>query len=64
MGSITDKKKDAYLPYNMKSMYLTDAYESKIIPFGKCARWCTREFEKELGSVKDNLWELATFESA
>jgi hypothetical protein len=62
VGSITDKKKDAYLPYNMKSNFLTDCYESKIIPFGKMARWCSREYDSSLGNVKDNLWQLADFE--
>lgn len=63
MGSITDRKKDAYLPYNMKSTYLSDCFEARIIPFGKYGRFATREVDPAKGT-KESLWELAEFESA
>ena len=34
VASITDRRKDSYLPYNMKGCYLSDLYEAKILPFG------------------------------
>lgn len=63
VGSITDKKKEAYLPYNMKSQFMADCYEAKILPLGKSARWCTKEVEPPK-TTKECLWELAEFEKA
>ena len=33
-SSITDRKKDTYLPYNMRSHFLTDSYEAKLLGIG------------------------------
>ena len=62
VGHISDKRKD-YLPWNMRSHYVQDAYEAKIIEMGKQARWASREVDAEKTS-KDCLWELAEFENA
>lgn len=61
VGSITNAKKDSYLPYNMKSQYLSDAYEAKILPLGKHGRWAKRESDDKK-STKEQLWDLAEFE--
>jgi len=58
VGHISDKRKEAYLPYNFKNNYLQDLYEAKLIPFGVKARWSSREVDLMRGT-KDCLWELA-----
>lgn len=63
VGTISDKKKDSYLPFNMKSNYLTDRYEAKIVPLGKNGRFASREVGEDM-STKECLWELAEFEVA
>lgn len=47
----------------MKSTYMTDLYEAKMIPFGSYGRWCSREVDPKRGT-KESLWELAEFEKA
>lgn len=58
MASITNKNKDSFLPYNMKSQYLCDTYEAKILPLGKNGRWMHQETDGNR-STKEQLWELA-----
>lgn len=58
VGHITDKRKEAYLPYNFKQQYLMDSYEAKLLPFGLKARYAGREVDLMRGT-KDCLWELA-----
>ena len=38
VGHISDKKKD-YLPWNMKSHYIQDQYEGKLMAIGHKGRW-------------------------
>lgn len=47
----------------MKSNYVADNYEAKIVPLGLKGRWCSREIEAHKSS-KECLWELAEFEKA
>lgn len=62
VAHISDKKKD-YLPWNMKSNYIRDAYEAKIIGLGDKAHYSTVEVSDGKSS-KEELWELAEFEKA
>ena len=57
VGHIADKKKD-YLPWNMKSHYVTDIYEAKILEFGSRARYASRDKEDSQTS-KEAVWALA-----
>ena len=45
----------------MKSQYLSDAYEAKVLPLGKNGRWAKRESDG-IKSTKEQLWDLAEFE--
>lgn len=47
----------------MRSNYVQDAYEAKLMELGHKGRWCSREVEEGKFS-KDTLWELAEFETA
>ena len=57
-GSITDKQKDTYLPWNMRSHYMKDAYEAKIVPLGKHGNFIAMERD-ESKTTKECLWNLA-----
>ena len=59
-GSITHKQKESYLPYNMKSQYLTDLYDAKVLPLGTHGRCAFAEVDTAKGT-KECLWELAEF---
>ena len=61
IGTITDKKKDAYLPYNMKSNYLSDCYHAKLIGFGSHGHFISHENEGKQ-PVKQMIWEMAESE--
>jgi len=63
VGSVTNKQKEAYLPYNMKSTYMTDLYEAKIIPLQRNGRWSSAEVDPAKGT-KETLWELAEQDKA
>lgn len=62
VGHISDKRKE-YLPWNMKSNFVADQYEAKILGLGNKARWCSREIDIKKTS-KECIWELAEFEKA
>jgi hypothetical protein len=38
-GTISDKRKDSYLPWNMRTNYLHDCYSAKVIPLGSNGRF-------------------------
>jgi len=63
VGSISDKRKESYLPWNMKPHYLNDCYEAKILPLGNYGRYATREVDPNR-NTKECLWDLAEFEKA
>lgn len=63
VGTISNKQKESFLPYNMKANYLADLYEAKIITLGKHGRFASREVS-EGKTTKECLWELAEFEKA
>jgi len=62
VGHISDKKKD-YLPWNMRSNFVADAMEAKLMPIGQKGRYCHRE-KDEGKTTKEMLWDLAEFEKA
>ena len=62
VGHITDKKK-YYLPWNMRSNFIADAMEAKLMPIGQKGRYCHRE-KDEGKTTKEMLWDLAEFEKA
>lgn len=63
VGTITDQKKESYLPFNMKAQYLTESYEAKILTLGHYGRFASREVS-DVMTTKECLWELAEFEQA
>lgn len=57
IGTVTDKKKDNYLPYNMKSNYLSDCYRAKLIQFGTHGSFVSQENEHKV-PVRQLIWEM------
>ena len=57
-GTISDKKKETYLPWNMRHHYIADSYESKIVQLGTFGRFAQREVPAGK-TTKEALWDLA-----
>jgi hypothetical protein len=57
VGHIRNDKKE-YLPWNMKSAYIHDMFETRILDLGKKAEFAMIDIE-EGKTTKECLWALA-----
>ena len=63
VGSVINRAKDKFLPYNMKSHYLIDRYTASMVQHGKHGRFYHVDIE-EGKTTKQTMWEMGKAEQA